>query len=107
MAISPAVKAARPGFDETVIACAPEAVPRLVNIFTISGLLSAIFVYECALVAPKAALRPRETFPPIKVVNEVPREKFSAGKLLNPKQLLNALLNMVTFVVLNAGIYFS
>ena len=44
MAISPAVKAARPGFDETVMVWAPEAVPRFVNIFTISDWLSAIFV---------------------------------------------------------------
>lgn len=46
ISLSPAVKAAYPGFELTVIACVPDAVPRFVNIFTISDWTSAIFVYE-------------------------------------------------------------
>ena len=107
ISLSAAVKAPYPGFDVTVIACAPDAVPRLVNMFTISGVLSAIFVYEWANLAPKTLLRPIDTLLPRKVVNEVPAERLSAGRLLNPRQLLNALLNIVALAVLSAGIYCS
>lgn len=104
ISLSAAVKAAYPGFDVTVIACAPDAVPRLVNIFTISGVLNAIFVYDWANLPPKTLLRAIETLFPIKVVNDVAVEKFSAGNSLKARQLLNALAKVVTFAVLNAGI---
>lgn len=44
MAISPAVKAARPGFTDTVMACVPDAVPSFVKIFTMAAWLKDIFV---------------------------------------------------------------